>query len=66
MKNKLKTKYNKMKKTLYKKKLECLFLIGLIIITTTNFTVNIIFACYFLGMICILFAVYLDFIKGRR
>ncbi|NEZ94449.1 hypothetical protein EXM58_00555 [Clostridium botulinum] len=61
----IKNRINNIKKALFKKKLECLFLMGLIIIIITNFTINIKFGCYFLGTVCILFAIYLEFITNR-
>ncbi|NFD94572.1 hypothetical protein FDF49_10880 [Clostridium sporogenes] len=60
---KFKNRINKIRKTLSRIKLECLFLIGLLTIIITNFTVNIKFGCYFIGIACILFSIYLDFIK---
>jgi len=62
----IKNKINKIIKTLLERKLECLFLIGLVTIIITNFTLNIKFGCYFIGAVCILLSIYLDFIKNRR
>ena len=66
---KIKEKVNKMlKKTIFNELfvMEMVFFIGLAIIIFTNFSVNIKFGLYFLGLILIAFSIFLYKFTGKR
>lgn len=68
MKN-IKEKVNKIfKKTIFNELfvMEMVFFIGLAIIIFTNFSVNIKFGLYFLGLILIAFSIFLYRFTGKR